>query len=216
MADDEPGWSGAETGEINNHESKGSWSYHPRSSLPRGRRLVKLTWVYKTKRDLTKKARLCVQGCTQVAGVDYHQTFCAAMRTASLRILCAIAARLKLKMRRWDFVAAYLQGELEEGEVVYCTPPPGYATALVNGTVHLVPSSESDGIERICRVEKPVYGMAQAGRRWQRTIFPWILAWRGLADANGHQLQFTQSKMDTCIFTCRARISTPTAIAMNL
>jgi hypothetical protein len=79
------------------------------------------------------------KGCTQVAGVDYHQTFCAAMRTASLRILCAIAARLKLKMRRWDFVAGYLQGELEEGEVVYCAPPPGYSTALVNGTVHLVP-----------------------------------------------------------------------------
>jgi hypothetical protein len=94
--------------------------------------LVKLTWAYKVKRDLTKKARLCVQGCTQIAGVDYHQTFCAAMRVASLRVLCAISARFGLKMRRWDFVAAYLQGELEPGEVVYCTTPPGYSTTLID------------------------------------------------------------------------------------
>jgi hypothetical protein len=111
-------------------------------------------------------------------------------------------------MRRWDFVAAYLQGELEPGEVVYCTPPPGYATALMDGKVHLVLLAQGDGIERICRVEKPVYGMAQAGRRWQRTIFPWILAWRGVA-ADGSAIQLEQSKLDTCVFTCRARVSTP-------
>ena len=208
IAADEKGWTTAEGGEIDNHESKGSWSYHPRASLPHGRRLVKLTWAYKVKRDLTKKARLCVQGCTQIAGVDYHQTFCAAMRVASLRVLCAISARLGLKMRRWDFVAAYLQGELEPGEVVFCTPPPGYSTALIDGKVHLVLASQGDGVDRICRVEKPVYGMAQAGRRWQRTIFPWILAWRGVA-ADGSSIRLEQSKLDTCVFTCRSRVSTP-------
>ena len=130
------------------------------------------------------------------------------MRVASLRVLCAISARLGLKMRRWDFVAAYLQGELEPGEVVYCTPPPGYSTALTDGKVRLVPSAQGDGVDRICRVEKPVYGMAQAGRRWQRTIFPWILAWRGTG-VNGASVQITQSKLDTCVFTCRAQVSTP-------
>ena len=63
------------------------------------------------------------------------------MRVGSLRMLCAIAARLGLKMRRWDFVAAYLQGELEEGEVVYCTHPPGYSTTLIEGKVRLVLSA---------------------------------------------------------------------------
>ena len=33
----------------------------------------------------------------------------------------------------------------------------------------------SDGQPRILRVDKPIYGMAQAGRRWQRTLFPWLL-----------------------------------------
>eukprot|EP00965_Chrysotila_dentata_P032659 1088383-Pleurochrysis_carterae.AAC.1 len=44
-------------------------------------------------------------------------------------------------MRRWDFVAAYLQGELQQGEVVYCHAPPGYATL------------GADGRPRVCRVE---------------------------------------------------------------
>eukprot|EP00966_Prymnesium_polylepis_P089484 2071762-Prymnesium_polylepis.1 len=84
--------------------------------MPSGRRIVKLTWVYKTKRGGRKKSRLCVQGCTQVAGVDYDQTFCAAVRSGSLRLLCSVAARFGLTMYRWDFVAAYLQGSLLEGE----------------------------------------------------------------------------------------------------
>ena len=48
----------------------------------------------------------------------------------------AVAAKSNMRMRRWDFVAAYLQGELLEGEVVYCLPPPGegsYATLGKDG-----------------------------------------------------------------------------------
>ena len=206
MRDDPAGWLKSELSEIDNHEGKSSWSYMKRADLPPGRRIVKLTWVYKTKRDGRQKSRLCVQGCTQVAGVDYDQTFCAAMRSGSLRLLCSISARFGLKMHRWDFVAAYLQGSLLEGEVVYCSPAPGYGTALVDGSVKMVPKSESDGVDRLCRVEKPVYGMAQAGRRWQRTIFPWLLAWNdGVAGAPRLQ----QSQLDTCVFWVTHTVDTP-------
>ena len=79
-------------------------------------------------------------------------------------------------MRRWDFVSAYLQGSLEPGEVVYCYPPPGYADD-----------------SKACRVQKSIYGMApQAGRRWQRSIFPWFVA-QG----------FTQIHADNCVFVKR-------------
>lgn len=181
-----------------------SWKYVLRSDLPAGRRLVRLTWVYKTKRDGRLKSRLCVQGCSQVAGVDYNQTFCAALRAGSLRILCAIAAKLGLYMRRWDFVAAYLQGALEDGEVIYCSPAPGYATREVDGRIRMVPQAEGDGIPRICVVEKPVYGMAQAGRRWKRSIFPWLLAW-----GKDSGLSLKQSRYDTCVFSCSADVTTP-------
>ena len=80
------------------------------------------------------KARLCVQGCTQQPGVDYDQTHCATMRSTSLRMLSALAGQNGFLMRRWDFVSAFLQGDLEEGEVVYCSPPPGpYSTLGADG-----------------------------------------------------------------------------------
>ena len=123
------------------------------------------------------------------------------MRASSLRILYAVAAREKLKMRRWDFVAAYLQGSLEDGEFAYCQPPKGYSTREVNGKVQMVPEGEGDGVRRVCRVEKPVYGMAQAGRRWQRALFPWLLDW------SDRKLQ--QSTADTCIFHYQGTNSTP-------
>ena len=133
------------------------------------------------------KARLCVQGCTQQPGVDFDQTHCATMRGTSLRLLSAIAGQHGLLMRRWDFVSAFLQGELEQGEVVYCSAPPG-----PHGKIG------ADGRQRVWKVNKPVYGMAQAGRRWQRTLFPWLVGW-GLKACES----------DPCVFMRRETVQTP-------
>eukprot|EP00965_Chrysotila_dentata_P059289 1968116-Pleurochrysis_carterae.AAC.1 len=128
MAEDRIGWGEAERAKIANHANNGSWTLIDRSHVPAGRAIVRLIWVYKRKRSGALKARLCVQGCAQVRGVDFDQTFCATMRPTSLRALAAMANSAGMRMRRWDFVAAYLQGELEQDEVVYCHAPPGYAT----------------------------------------------------------------------------------------
>ena len=183
---DETGWKASEAKELKNHETNGSWEYIDASQLPRGRRLVKLIWVYKVKRDGSLKSRLCVQGCRQVAGVDYDQTWCGAMRGTSLRTLSNLAALGGMRMRRYDFVAAYLQGELLEGETVYCYAPPGYVR------------KGSDGKTQICRILKPVYGMAQAGRRWQRTLFPWL-----------KEFGFRQTDSDQSVFTIEGTMPTP-------
>jgi len=109
------------------------------------------------------------------------------MRGTSLRMLSAIAASARCRMRRWDFVSAYLQGDLEAGEVVYCLPPPGHAG-----------EKGADGQPRVCKVLKPIYGMAQAGRRWQRSLFPWLL-----------EQGFTAMHADACVFHKTSTISTP-------
>ena len=187
-------WPASERKEIANHESNESWRVVPRSSLPAGRTTVKLVWAYKNKRSGARKSRLCVQGCAQVAGVDYDQTFSPAMRPTSMRLLSSLAARHGMRMRRWDFVAAYLQGELLEGEVVYCTPPTGYRFDASGKLV----AGKDDG-ERICVVQKPIYGMAQAGRRWQRTLFPWLT----------DELKFKQLHADPCLFEIKSTRNTP-------
>ena len=167
------GWGEAERKEIDNHLLNETMTTMDKRDLPRGRRTVRMTWVYKKKRDGTMKARLCVQGCSQVHGVDYDQVWSGTLRASSLRMLSSLAAKEKLHMRRWDFVAAYLQGELLDDEVVYCSMPPGYTTGLN--------PSNPTGEGACLRINKPIYGMAQAGRRWQRTIFsPTWCAWASL------------------------------------
>ena len=189
MAQDSEGWLSSERKEINNHLTNKTFEIIDRSEVPSGRKLVRWTWVYKWKRDGTQKSRLCVQGCSMIPGVDFDQTFCATLRSSSLRVLGAIAAKLGLRLRRWDFTAAYLQGTLEEGEVIYCCLPQGYD---VKG---------KDGFSRVCRVIKPCYGMSQAGRRWQRSLFPWIIEWNNGA--------LKQTYADSCVFYCRQTVKTP-------
>ena len=108
------------------------------------------------------------------------------MRGTSLRVLANLAANSGMKMRRYDFVAAYLQGDSLEGETVYCYAPPGYE------------GKGSDGRTQICKILKPVYGMAQAGRRWQRTLFPWLLSFG-----------FVQTHSDQSVFTLERTMETP-------
>ena len=125
-------------------------------------------WVFKVKRDGTAKARLCVQGCTLEEGIDFDQTFAKPLRHASARGLFAYAARNQCSVRSVDLVAAYLQGEFIDGEVVFCRQPAG---SNVIG---------SDGEPMICMVVKPIYGIPQAGRRLQRKLFPWLKDEMGL------------------------------------
>ena len=197
MAIDRTGWLKAEVDELENHRRNESWVYMDRStfdSTVRGRKLVKTTWAYKTKRNGKLKARLCVQGCSQIPGVDYDQTHCSTMRGPTMRLLSSIAARLNLQMRRWDFVSAYLQGELLEGEVVYCLAPPGHAL------------KGADGLDRVLRVTKPIYGMPQPGRRWQRSLYPWMESW----SIDGIKPSFTRLFSDTNVFFCHQETETPT------
>ena len=71
-------------------------------------------------------------------------------------------------MRRWDFVAAYLQGELLDGEVSYCSPPPGFATALVSGEVPL--SVATGRYRKIAKLARFV--ILSRRRRAQQSLLP--------------------------------------------
>ena len=155
-------WVKSERGELDNHERNESWETITVDQLPPGRRVHKLIWVYKVKRDGTAKSRLCVQGTTLEAGVDYKQVFSAALRHSSARALFAYAARNGCSVRSVDLIAAYLQGRFVAGEVVYTHLPPGY------------PEYDSEGRPKLAKIMKPIYGIQQAGRRLQRMLFAWL------------------------------------------
>jgi hypothetical protein len=172
-------WIAAEDKELGHHLANGSWDNVSRDEVPPGRRIHKFIWVYKEKRDGTAKARLCVQGSSLESGIDYDQTFSAALRYSSARGLFAYAARLGCRVRSVDLVAAYLQGDFVDGEVVYCHQPPGH------------PQFDSLGRPLIAKVKKPIYGIQQAGRRLQRKLFEWM------ADKQGFK---PLDDSDPCVF----------------
>jgi len=93
---DAEAWLAAERKELRNHTVHKTFEQLDRSSLQTDAqtrsRLIPLQWVYKTKRDGSKKARLVVVGCAQRPGVDFDQTHCSTLKATSLRFLAATAA----------------------------------------------------------------------------------------------------------------------------
>ena len=158
-------WTEAELKELKNHADAGTWIEIDRSDVPRDRRVVPSVWAFKIKRNGDYKARLNVGGHRHVAGVDFDQKFSSTLRPEEIRLIAAFAASRGLTLFRYDLVAAFLQGRLQEGEVCYIDLAPGYTR------------KGKDGKPRVCKVVRPMYGWALAGRRLQRDLTEWVVGW---------------------------------------
>jgi hypothetical protein len=90
---------------------------------------------------------------------------------ASLRLLLAIAAAEDLEIQQMDFIAAFLAGELEEE--IYMEQPEGF----------------SDGTDRVCLLNKSLYGLKQAARVWNQRIRKFL-----------KDIGFTQTHADHCVY----------------
>ena len=87
-----------------------------------------------------------------------------------------IASATSIDHASFDTEAAYLKGEFEKGDVWHVRPPPGYR--------HYV-----RGVPVVWRLKIPLYGEADAGRIWNRTLVKQL------------QLQgLTQSQYDPCYY----------------
>ena len=87
-------WPSAELKEMGDHKGNGTWRHVTKQEIPADRRIHRLLWVYKLKRDGSAKARLCVDGSSMRGnGIDYNQTFSDALKYESARSLFAMSAR---------------------------------------------------------------------------------------------------------------------------
>ncbi|KAF0722124.1 hypothetical protein Ae201684P_020081 [Aphanomyces euteiches] len=128
-------------------------------ALPKGRKALKSKWIWKVKYqpngDVERfKARLCIKGFLQIAGVDFTGTFAPVLRLESLRVLCALIAKLDLATKQLDIKTAFLKCDLEEE--IYMEQPEGY---VIRGSELLV-----------CRLQKSLYGLKQAPRQWHKKL----------------------------------------------
>lgn len=144
-------------------------------TLPEGSKVVKCKWVFRLKLNpngsVNKyKARLVAKGFTQREGIDYSQTFSPVAKMTSIRSVLSIAANEKMHCAQFDVSTAFMYGELEE--TIYMEQPRGYG----------------DGTERVCRLQKSLYGLKQASRCWNRKFRDFLF-----------KLRFKQSNADPCL-----------------
>lgn len=128
-----------------------------RSSLPAGKKPLRVKWVftYKYNSDGTLekcKARLVVMGCFQREGIDFLEVFAPVAQTKSYRILLALAAQLDWQLAQWDVDAAFTNAHISEE--IYIYQPEGF----------------DDGTDTVLRLDKALYGLRQAGMAWNRHL----------------------------------------------
>lgn len=86
--------------------------------------IVDSKWVFRIKKNATGeinkyKARLIVCRFTQVHGVDYYDTYTPVAHLSSLCLLLIIAVHYDWDVDVFDFHSVFLNGQLNENEMIY-------------------------------------------------------------------------------------------------
>src|SRR3954454_8629468 len=120
-----------------------------------GTKTIGCKWIFKKKIDMdgnvqTYKARLVAKGYTQTQGIDYDETFSPVAKIQSIRILLAIASFHDYEIWQMDVKTAFLNGKLTEN--VYMVQPEGFINSKYPN--------------RVCKLERSIYGLIQASRSW--------------------------------------------------
>src|ERR1700678_755548 len=158
MRSDWPQWRTAIDVELQNLKDAGTWEVVER---PDGVNVVDSKWVFRLKKDakgniIKWKAWLVARGFTQIYGVDYFETFAPVARLAFVHFILALAACNNWDVLMFDFHSAYLNGILDDGETIYMEQPPHH--------------EEADRSRYVVKLQKSIYGLKQAGRKWYNTL----------------------------------------------
>ena len=145
-------WQKALEYEISQLEKLGTWVVE---DLPPGQSAIPCTGVTRVKRGpdgevQSYRVRIVAGGHRQVEGVNYTETFSAAAKMPTVRVVLANAAHQDWEIEHVDVKSAYLNAPLKE--IIYMKPPPGV----------LKPGQEG----KVLRLLKGLYGLKQAGRGW--------------------------------------------------
>eukprot|EP00253_Pinus_taeda_P007286 PITA_07286 len=126
-----------------------TWDLVP---LPKGRKLVRCKWVYRTKygpdgKVDKHKARLVAKGFSQGEGIDYTETFSPVAKMNFVCLVLSLAASFKWEVHQMDVKSAFLHGDLHEE--IYMDQPIGFIQKYSS---------------LVCRLKKSLYGLKQAPR----------------------------------------------------
>jgi hypothetical protein len=95
---------------------------------PKGHNVIGTRWIFCNKHDqdgivVRNKARLVVQGYTQVEGLDFGETYAPIAGLEVIMILLAYVCAHNIKLYQMDVKSAFLNGYIND--LVYVEQPPG-------------------------------------------------------------------------------------------
>jgi hypothetical protein len=156
-----PDWDTAMNEEYCSLMKNDTWDLVP---LPKGRKIVRCKWVYRTKCASDgsverHKTRLVAKGFSQVEGIDYNETFSPVEKMNSICLVLALVASHKWEVHQMDVKSPFLHRYLQEE--IYMEQPPVY--------VH-----NDSGL--VCRFKKSLYGLKQAPRGWYAKMDIFLIA----------------------------------------
>jgi len=155
---DWPKWEDAINAELKSLDDAHTWNMVER---PKDTNVVSCKWVLKIKKNAAGKinkykARLVVRGFMQQYGVDYDETYALVARLASLQLILAIAARHDWDINVFDFHSAFLNGKLDDDEVIYMELPPSF---------------EKQDRNLVARLRIAIYGSKQGALKWYQCLY---------------------------------------------
>ena len=123
-------WEQALAEELSTLHEAGTWEL---VELLPGVNIVGSKWVFRAKKNakgniMCKKARLVAQGFSQIPGINYFDTYAPVACLASIQIILALAVHKGMEIHQIDIKGAYLNGKLNDNEVIYMQQPPGYVS----------------------------------------------------------------------------------------
>lgn len=148
-------WRNAVGKEVVALEDSNTWDI---TDLPPGKEAIGCLWIFKIKYNADgtierHKARLVVNGKSQVEGEDYKETFAPVVKMTTVRALLRLVAAKQWEVYQMDVQNAFLHGDLEEE--VYMKLPPGFRHSHPN---------------KVCKLRKSLYGLKQAPRCWFKKL----------------------------------------------
>eukprot|EP00253_Pinus_taeda_P014148 PITA_14148 len=137
-----------------------TWDLVP---LPKGQKLVRCKWVYKTKygpdgKVYKHKVRLFAKGFSQVECIEYTETFSPVSKMNSIHLVLSLATSFKWEIHQMDVKSTFLHGDLHKE--IYMEQPIGFI--------------QTDS-SLVCQLKKSLYGLRQAPRAWYSKMDNFIL-----------------------------------------
>ena len=120
-----------------------------------GQHLVPMKWLFSIKTDGTYKARLVGRDDLMIPWVDFNpkEIYCCNITACGIKLVLAIAASYKLRMRGGDLVGAYLVTRANKDYPVYIKTPKGmeveegYCIQAVGNLYGFPPAGQNFSIE---------------------------------------------------------------------